>query len=200
VSARRRAGAALLLATILACAAALPVAAGVGQVSAAIQQALTQLGVTPNWVYNLSSVAHVESNVAYVVIAAEDYTDEAPLVTIQPAGNTTLEDVEITFDLDAGDGAAGYHAVQITGNVRFLAGKKIQGTWRSDASEAAGRISSTLNGTDAHLRSLTVRLGRVTPTEGARVFVRLSVEHGDFTLPYICTYRAPTPATFASVH
>lgn len=135
-----------------------------------------------------AQVARIHSGTALIDVSALDWTGYQPLVTITPTSGHALNDGIVTLDLDFADNANGFAGGYTSETIRFAVARKIQGNWRIDTE----RQSATVAGTAAGDRSVTLNLGIVGPTELARIYVLVSAEQTDVTIPYVLSYRAPS--------
>lgn len=141
-----------------------------------------------------AGVAHIESGVAYVDVSAAVYTSYVNLLTIE--NDQAMVDVTIVIDLDFGtDDINGFAGGYTSETIQFAVARKIQGNWRVDDEVE----TATVAGDSADLRSVTLRPVITGPVEDLRVYVKLSAEQADVTLPYVVYYRAQQKATFTPV-
>lgn len=141
-----------------------------------------------------TSVAHVFSGASTIDVSAAVYTSYQPLVTIEC--NQAMEDVQITFDLDAGDSLTNSFADTYTSEtITFICAYKIQGNWRLDEQSD----TATVTGTAAEGCCVTLRPGIVGPVEDLRIYVKVSTEQVDVCLPYLLKYKGQGVATVTNV-
>lgn len=141
------------------------------------------------------SIARVHSGSTFIDVSAGVYTSYLPLLTIEPPAGTSMQDVQVVLDLDGGDDTDGFAGGYTSETIQFAIARKVQGKWRIDDNLDTATITGTLSPD----RSQTLNLGIVTPTEDARIYVRLSAEQTDVEIPYVVIYRAPERATFTDV-
>ena len=141
-----------------------------------------------------AAVAHVYSGATTIDVSAAVYTGYITCLTVEC--DQAMADVQITFDLDAGDSLTDSFADTHTSEtITFICAYKIQGNWRLDEQSD----STAISGTNAEGCCVTLRPGIVGPVEDLRVYVKLSAEVGDVELPYVITYRGQAPATITNV-
>lgn len=140
----------------------------------------------------------VQTGTTDVDVSASDY-EAAPvaLLAIAPNDDQAMHDVKITFDLDKA--TTGFNDVATSTVTAILSvQRKVDGTnWRTDIAEVTTAIAASTTAS----RGLTLNLGTVTPTEGARIAIQIGSEasSGDMEFPYACTYRSGASATFTEV-
>jgi len=143
-----------------------------------------------------ASIMRVQSSSTFVDVSAADYTSYQTLLTITPQDNFAMNDVKVHVDLDQGDGNDGFAGGYTSETIRFAVARRFQSAnWRTDNEEQTSTITGTLAGD----RSITLDLGVVGPNERARIMVLVSTEQGDIELPYVMYYRAGASATFVDV-
>ena len=143
-----------------------------------------------------ASIMRVQSSSTFVDVTAADYTGYQTLLTITPDDNHALNDCKIVIDLDQGDGNDGFAGGYTSETIRFAVARRFQAAnWRTDNEEQ----TSTITGTLADDRSVTLDLGAVGPDERARIMVLVSTEQGDIELPYVVYYRSGASAVFTDV-
>lgn len=140
-------------------------------------------------------IARVYSGTTAIDVSAADYTSYQNCLTITPDDNHALQDVVVVLDLDFGDGANGFAGGYTSETIQFAVARKIQAKWRVDDEFE----TATVAGSNAGDRSVTLNLGIVGPTEDARIYVRLSAEQTDVTLPFVVYYRSGASANFTTV-
>lgn len=140
-----------------------------------------------------SAVAHVVSGATTIDVSAANYTGYITCLTVEC--DQAMQDIQVTFDLDYGDGANGFAGGYTSETISFICAYKIQGAWRRDEQSDTAAIAATAAG-DA---CVTLRPGIVGPVEDLRIYVKVSTEQTDVVLPYILTYRGQAPATVTNV-
>lgn len=126
--------------------------------------------------------------------SAQTETTAFPILTIAPAANAPMADVEVIFDL--AKATTGYAAVESSATIQFAIARKIDGTnWRREAYQEAA-----LSGTNAALRAMRLNLGSVGVTQQARIEILMSADAtGDMELPYIINYKGLAAPTVTDV-
>lgn len=138
----------------------------------------------------------VQTGTTDVDVSASDYTSFVTLLTMEPNDSQVMHDVLVVFDLDKA--TTGFSDVVSNGiTMEFAVARKVDGTnYRTDIAQ----VSTAINPANTDGSSFTLDLGTVTPTEDARIMVRVGSEQdGDFELPYAVTYRSGASATFTDV-
>jgi hypothetical protein len=141
------------------------------------------------------SIAHVVSSSTYIDVSAANYTSYVNCLTIEPADNFVMTDVQIVIDLDAGNDTDGFAGGYTSETIQFAVARKIQGNWRVDDNLE----TATLAGSSAGDRSQTLDVGTITPTEDCRIYVKLSAEQTDVELPFVLIYKSGADATLTTV-
>lgn len=140
-------------------------------------------------------IARVHSGSSDVDVSAAVYTGYVTLLTIAPESNQALYDAQITLDLDFGDSSNGFAGGYTSETIQFAVARKVQGLWRIDDELE----TATVAGSNAGDRCVTLKIGMVGPEESLRIYVRLSAEQGDITVPYVLYYRSGGSVTVTEV-
>jgi hypothetical protein len=126
--------------------------------------------------------------------SAQTETTAFVLLTITPAANAPLTDVQIIIDL--AKATTGYAAVESTATIQFFLARKVDGTnWRREqAPEAA------VSGTNAATRAIRLDAGSVSVAQEVRVMAVMSADAtADMELPYMIIYKGSTAPTVTEV-
>lgn len=134
----------------------------------------------------------VETGEADMDISAAAYTGFIALLTIAPQAGRPLTDVEVEFDL--AKATTGFAAGHTAETIVFAVQRKIDGTnWRTDLVSQTTAVS----GTNAAAAAQRLKIGTITPTEQARVAIKMSAEAADAEFPYVLSYRGEQPTVTA---
>lgn len=127
---------------------------------------------------------------ATITDASQTESTPFAILTIAPATDAPLVDVEVVIDL--AKATTGFAAVESTATIQLAISRKVDGTnWRREAYQEAA-----LSGTNAANRCQRLQLGTVGVTEQARIEAVMSADAtSNIVLPYVIAYKGPVAPT-----
>lgn len=159
----------------------------------ALMAAVVGAATTPTQTTSRSydaQVARVASGTITLDISNHDFTAWTNVLTITPASGQALYDVFVVIDL--ADATTGFAAVHTSETITFAPAHLVDSFNRD-----AEKTTTAISGTNAATSQVSMTIPYVPPG-GLKVWVKLSAEAGDTTLPFTVSYRAPSPATISA--